>query len=822
MANALHSLSKCLTFILLCVSVSLFAQVGNPYKLYTLLKDGFHQHQMVSTNNGIQIKKQVQNGTIQVQFISNNNYRINYTPNTGFIGTDTLVVEFWNFINPAMMAPFFEHIVYDVRAIIPTPDYMTIRLNESDVFVDVLENDLSSGQLSIGEIYFTSDFISVEVVDDLLKINPLEPGTAYVKYQICDDQNHCVMGMLTIIVEDLSYYDTIFVQDFTLRGRPHQMYVGAGEYQVILNPAHGNVAVDNGLLIYSPNNTFTGLDQFKLERTIGQDSLQLVVVEIRVLPFTEPTRMVIPDRVFTSQNDPIEFNVLINDLITDRPIQSFTQPTRGVLTYLGNGDFIYTPNFNYTGTDQFTYRVCAINNMNCETARVDIRIDNFLPEKGVYTFTTGKNQPYVLQYDVPIYTYDFEILESPFQGSLEYFEGHQTITLEGQEVQGYNMLVYYPPLGYSGIDEMRIQYCAGGVCRSIKIYIEVLPEETDDCVSVCVWPGDTNKDGEVNVFDALSVGFYHGKAGSERSVQQPEIFVPLSSDDWPWNQTNGANLKHIDADGDGQISIGDVQYIEMFYNKHNQLKPVTLNPLAQVPFILECITPEVEIGETAVFNIHVGASQYPAIDFSGLAFQLNLGHGGFFDTSTLQLTLFNDSWLAKSGPALTMAVKPSGDQLDGAVARLDGHFRSGFGIIGKFEGTIVRDITGFHLSGDFIDVPISVIKNEVVDRNGNAFSLPSENTVVRVKIGKTSKYAKSGLLLFPNPSSDYVVVKTLHQQSLINEIQVFNLAGHVVYTERIPGLLQSEISLGHLPASLYIIKVLTDDGVYTSKVQINK
>jgi hypothetical protein len=817
-----YKLCRSLAIIVLAlVSYSVKAQLVSPYRQFTLLRNGSQQFQATSTNAGIQVKKPVANGSIHVQLIANNTYRITYTPDNGFAGSDTLVYEFWNFINPSTMAPFTEHVIFHVKSIIPKEDFITIQMDDEAVAVDVLANDQSDLSLTITSITHASNIVA-EIIGNELVIDPLSEGQGFVKYQICNDDEECVFGLLRVQILELPLTDTIFRQEFTLRGMPLEAYLGEGDYSVLLNPAHGSVTIANGLMLFAPNATYTGTDQLKLEREFEGET-QIVEVQIHILPFTSPSRMVVNDRFFTSRNDALTFNVLENDLISNKPVQSFTQPSNGTLTYLGGGEFVYTPNYHYSGSDFFTYRVCAINNMNCETARVDLVVDNFLPEYGTYYLQTSKNQPFVFSYPAPIQTFDWEVLENAFQGDLVYYPGEQTLQMGGQELNGFNLMVYTPPAGFSGTDEMRIQYCAGGECRSVKVYMEVLDEEFSDCVADCIWPGDTNLDGEVNVYDVLPIAYHHGLNGPQRTEDPVEHFLPVPGDDWGLVQSNGLDVKHIDADGDGEIALSDVSVISDFYLADNQVKPITANPLLQVPIILDLATPEVEIGETAIFNIIVGTAQYPAIDFKGLAFQLNLGNATFFDTSTLSLTLYSDSWLSQDGPSTDFTVKTNGYLLDGALSRLDQKFKSGFGIIGKFEGTIVRDIGGFHIgSGDYLQIPISLKSNQTMVEGGLVYSMPAVNTTLKVKVGQKSKYATSGIRVYPNPASDVLSLSVLRDNHTISMVQLFTMSGNLVKQMNVPGQTEANIQLSDLPQGMYIAKVLTSDGVYTSKVMIQR
>ncbi len=80
--------------------------------------------------------------------------------------------------------------------------------------------------------------------------------------------------------------------------------------------------------------------------------------------FTIPVGDICPliandDQAYTLQGEPVSLNVLSNDLGTMVPstLQILTQPLHGILQMGQNGIITYLPNGNYTGPDQFTYRI---------------------------------------------------------------------------------------------------------------------------------------------------------------------------------------------------------------------------------------------------------------------------------------------------------------------------------------------------------------------------------------------------------------------------------------------------------------------------------
>ncbi|MFQ5448877.1 MAG: hypothetical protein ACE5FF_18280, partial [Saprospiraceae bacterium] len=89
------------------------------------------------------------------------------------------------------------------------------------------------------------------------------------------------------------------------------------------------------------------------------------------------------------------------------------------------------------------------------------------------------------------------------------------------------------------------------------------------CQSDCVWPGDADNSGFVRNDDLLytAVGSANFQTGSPRAVVS---YAWLPQEAIPWSDTfqNGANFKHADCNGDGQIDTLDFGLIDYNYRLH--------------------------------------------------------------------------------------------------------------------------------------------------------------------------------------------------------------------------------------------------------------
>ncbi len=87
--------------------------------------------------------------------------------------------------------------------------------------------------------------------------------------------------------------------------------------------------------------------------------------------------------------------------------------------------------------------------------------------------------------------------------------------------------------------------------------------QTAECDSI-VYPGDLNKDGIVNVHDALYWGLTYGETGPVRPNATNE-WTSQYCPDWSW-EINGVNGKNQDGNGDGMIDTLDLEPIYLNYD----------------------------------------------------------------------------------------------------------------------------------------------------------------------------------------------------------------------------------------------------------------
>ncbi len=147
------------------------------------------------------------------------------------------------------------------------------------------------------------------------------------------------------------------------------------------NASDGNaVANGDGTVTYTPNNGFTGGDNFTytVDDNQGATSNQATVV-ITVGPNSPPVANNDPNNV-TDEDNSINIDVVANDTDSDGSIDPssvniLSDPISGTVVVNNDGTVTYTPNPNVSGNDSFTYEVDDNLGATSNVAQVSITID---------------------------------------------------------------------------------------------------------------------------------------------------------------------------------------------------------------------------------------------------------------------------------------------------------------------------------------------------------------------------------------------------------------------------------------------------------------
>ena len=512
--------------------------------------------------------------------------------------------------------------------------------------IDVLANDYGNGtNQTISEVTNINRGDATLINGDtkvLFTPTPGFIGLSHFNYSICDAQGACDMTTVNICVTNPNppAYDSIAVQTKEDEAQVILMAIDSN-YSVTLPPQNGTVIDTGDVLIYQPNIGFYGIDKVVFDDTIHN---RIKVFQIEVIG-PAPYRGVYlrDDVVHTSVGEPIEEIHLLSNDIGGAYMQSVGRiggatTAKGGITYYvpgyGLGVYGYIPPAGFSGVDYFKYKAVVPGGGMTDTATCYIVVDNLLPSLPVYDLIVPEETPLVLGDNLPFLNYDYVVtsLPNPNKGTLTYLPGNDTYTSQygyGQSVSGYNMLVYEPLPGFSGHDAFEVKYCvpdSSGSCQLVKIELDVVsinnPQSDTLCAgSDCVWPGDTDKNGKVDINDLLPIGLTMGEVGMNRQITSNEWYAQHADE---WNSLNISGLpfdvKHADTDGNGIVSSMDTTAIGQYYGKFNNIVPNAATPISTLPFYPGSFPGNPQPGDVILIPLHLGNANNPAFDAYGLTF----------------------------------------------------------------------------------------------------------------------------------------------------------------------------------------------------------
>lgn len=757
------------------------------------------------------------------------NYTITYTPDTDFSGDDGLLLVSFPF---DQSIAFKQYEIQVLEAFIKANHDFAATSAGTPVTIDALVNDTTNvGVLQLTGIPIANSG-SAEIVDGNIVFTPAPgfSGLTDLNYTICSVNNACALGTISINVlpetgTDLS--DTVRV--FTVRDRPQ--FIFAPDNAVAgSTPQSGTMTQQNGVMAYQPHSGFIG-DEF-LEYTVpgteGSTVFHVTVLDLR------PNTFAVEDRVYVAVGASQTFNVLYNDLYSVfADCVTFSAPRYGTLVEnVPNGQVTYTPPANWSGVDQFTYSSKAFNcEGEAELATVYIFVSNFVPAEDETHITAPEGSPVSLTYEAPGGDVSWSVANQPSFG-----------TVVPNPVTG--KLEYIPGPGSAGqSDAFSLSYClnadAGGNCQfetEVSVTVDITAADPDACSDEdCVWPGDTNNDGVVDVGDLLPIGLAMGQTGTPRLTGNEASWSPQFSADWTQNEINGVNLKHVDADGDQVITAADTAVVMANMGLGHGLRPQVQNFST---FQLSLRGPAVaEPGDLIRLDLIAGNSAVIVEDVYGIRWPF-VYDGEVVDNSSVNITYSEDSWLSYDSPIIGVS-NNNGESgvLESAMTRTNGEGISGFGAIATVNAVIVEDVYGIH--GEATDtaeeggMTITLGGGDgatVMNGNGhvnavtvNPFTLRIRNQVptetIELSPTDAADYLDGKLLAYPNPTSANLTVH-LNGQQRFSALQLTDLTGRILRSEQGLDTNHRELSLATLPNGVYTLTLTTESGVVNRKIEV--
>ncbi len=762
---------------------------------------------------------------------------LTYIPTVTYPAIDTIYIKYWRWVNGMYRNITLVIEVNIVPSIVTAVDDYAVTDENAPVVIDVLYNDFWNGDiLRIADVPLVNNgSFSLNADSTLVTFTPASgfSGIAHFNYTICDDIGTCDMATVSVAVmaSNVPIADTLYV--IARKNVPRELLFALEGYHLVSGPSHGTIdSTTEDYPIYIPANNYTGPDEILFEKTENGTTYQKLVI-VDVLNITQPNDFVFDDFSATIAQQSIEIDALANDLGGDYlvGVAVVQQPANGTVVNLGGGHFEYTPHNGYSeGVDHFVYRAYKPNYSELEYGDVYVTVSNYVPAQSTFALSTPKNVPLVLSYNIPVTDYDLTVTVEPDHGDIAYFPGHQTVTLYGQTFEGYNLLVYVPDSNVVNIvDDFEFEYCVATAqnCPSkiVKIdvaLLDIVVSPDQFCVgNNCVWAGDTNSDGVVNMEDLLPLGLCMGDVGVSRSNPDLTQWFGQYGDNWnniffdfPVDQ------KHIDADGNGIVGGADTLAISNFYLEQHSFVPVSAPPAIDVPlyFYEESVTP-VEGGDLVVLQIWLGnPDDQLAVDMYGFTFSMTYEPELVLPES-VQIDFLPESWMSYNSPVLHLAKKPFDGRVDAGFTRTSGLSETGYGGVATLGFVIVEDIEGVRLKDDYIDIKLENVR--AMNSAGNMVSLPEHS--IRIPFRKEGEIipGENPLMVYPNPANEYAQIHLNGKDNLLDDIQLFSAAGVLIAEYKNVDTKDFVIPVYDLAPGFYLVRAHSQTGaLFTGKLQV--
>lgn len=811
---------KMFLWLFLCLGIQgVTAQNFTPFEEVVLLKNDV----FTADFEGYQ-PQVIQKSNATTRFLGTKpHFQIEYTPDSNYTGVDTLIVEYSDSESWFRSKIKYLSLVMNVVAstVDPVQDYF--QMNAGDTLnADVLSNDVSSvGILDIKALPIAMNG-QASVQTGLLQFIPDAgfTGITTVQYQVCDSLGTCDFEYVTIQVLGSSFSsDTIDVavkQDESIT-----LPLPKEGFTILDSSREGSLEmIGEVALEYVPAEGYYGLDSFQVELSNGDARLY----RAQVLERKDKRNSLVDDVAYTEINQEVWIDVQKNDVTDNFKPRTIKQPGLGSLFYVDSvGMYRYVPPLDIESIESFDYGLKGGKIDEKATATVYIN-DGHPDVRSTYRFTTPVDESLVIRYDLPIDGHEFKLKTAPPIGQVDIFNTDTTVVVECDSVSGSHFIVFKPGNSFLGPHVFTLEHCVKGTsfCVDVDIIVETTLPKGGSCYCMddCVWSGDINYDGRVDMKDLLPLAHHLGLSGSVRSSAKLDWKAQRATD---WNQSvmnSKVDLKHADTDGNGKLNASDTLGIAQNYHREHSMVPQLVGPSRSFAWYLEPRFDTVKAGELAVIDVVFGNRQYPIEDMEGVAYTVNFSPHVKYDSSSLQVTHHPGSFLTSNSPFLGMDVQPKYRQIDVGLARTSGTDAHGFGVINTVEIIVDEDLSGFKSSNGIVPMLVTIDNIQGISSNGEQFSMPGTEVIIYVDYGnRPVPFNEDRITVWPNPAQGVFNVH-LNGDAEMQSAQMYSMDGQLIETWKEIHPDKQRFIVDYYQRGAYLLRIKTTQGVATKKIQL--
>jgi len=796
--------------LLLLGSISLYAQSPTYEDFYNILPGDSVIVTLPKYSNSFFYTKDARYGSTDQLLSTGQDFIIRYKPDNGHFGLDTFqVVYFYPNTASGELFKKSKKVIIKTSGFILHSDEYTVYTSDTSVDLDVLANDLIPG--GGGQITSLPDTgsASLSINSDGSKITYHGCNKAVserLSYQVTKDgQKELGYFRLNVIDSTLASQSTQYYK-FLVKNSVSEFSHPYTVIRTVKPVVHGTLNISGFRYQYQPDEGYTGSDTLEIEvGKTGDIAVHRFV--FKIFDAQTPNILVADDYFYSIKGQNVTCDLLDNDFDMILNVTVEILPEHGTLVKLANGIYRYTPDQGFEGVDVFVYKACDLASDVCEFGTATVTVSNFEPE-GLYHLYTAKGSPLKVNYPFPAPGYKLSIVTSAYPK-------HATAYV----VDNQRNLIYNPSQDYVGLDSMKIKYTLIGnpsVSYTVKLYIHIYDIQAT-CFENCVWPGDHNNDGRVDMKDLTFIAPFIGQSGAARIDPPNDYWVGQDASDWDLSSGN-VNLKYGDGDGDGIVLAQDTVMMNQNYrNLHGVWVSKGVNSLF-LPFDLRSDKDLYVPGDPIEITFSIGDESLPVLDLAG--FTASFSFSEAFNDASLTAEYKPSYWLTDGDRMLQMAKKPTVRNIDFGAGRLSGKGTAGYGDIAIIKGIVEEELEGFRDDDGIYYARIEI--NDATLRMGDGRELRTapQTFYFPVKIArKDSDSAQRMVNLYPNPTTGSIQVKTNNPDNIINSYYIYSISGQNILSKEKINQNKIEINLGNYPAGLYLVKTFTTTGVEINKIE---
>ena len=676
-------------------------------------------------------------------------------------------------------------------------DYF-IAEQRSTILLDVLANDDTYSNIHLSAIPF-EEGIQATIYQGKVRLKTEGPGLYHFFYTACDGSGHCDEAKVTVFVMDPSLQrDTIILSEVI--DQQLTLPLPDADYELI----HSTLEH-----VYPDGKGFFNVDLFRNDH--GWNEILFKNADGKTLTYQldfidkwGDNKLNTSDKVFIHPEKSVEISLTDNDFWTNiydiLPLSSDLN-----VIPLGGGRVKIQPRPGFSGRSGFEYITCAY--PRCDTTRVDVYVDHFKPAKDQFDLFVDPSVPYYIPYYTPLRDYQLTIEKQPTQGSLQVTE------------QGHS-LIYTPGSSFKGEDRAKIKYSYQNGSSNFESvhYIRFMPSPypfQGRCTD-CVWPGDTDNNGVVDMGDIAPIARYIGEKGPVR----PEGSLWKGQWSYPWMNFEHTKLNHYDADGNGLISWQDLQVIAGYYGKSHGMyaSPVTW---MDIPVVVKQSKQEISPGDDVVFEFNIGDENHELYNVTGFSTDVKI-EGRNLALSDVEVVRDENNWLKSHQPTMTLKARNSDNE---AVATGEYRVRSvgvkGYGTALKIHIIVEDEVEGFRTLRSKSNGLKFIFRHLIIHTENGMIHLPDQTIEIPLRPADPSNNTESEEpAVYPNPANDEITIRWPYSPDNTS-MEILDLKGkrysyhHLETDER-----GTNIAVDQLPSGLYILRLETGNKVWNQKLTI--